>query len=420
MTDIPAELWTHPALVEAVVEEDWGRVLRTVRRLTGISQGKLSEKVGLAQPDISAIERGHRKVTSAEVQRRIREGLGVPGGLSSRGSTGQTPSRPLPVSGLALPDIAPDEDLLTRVSGAVSGENHADAPTLDWLDRLLAEHRRAEDRIGSRPLVGIVHQQLRMVVNLYAQARGDIATRVVRLASEHAQFLAWMAQDQGASATAVAWYDRAHEWALEAADADMAATTLSMKAHLAWSNGHADRCMRLAEAAQWSSPGASRGVRGMAAQMAARGHALGGDASASQRGFDEAQALIGKAAERPEDEPAWMYFYGETWFTLQRGMAALHLRDWQSAVDGLRTGLGALPDEYRRDKTWYRSCLAHAFAGIGEAEQSLTTALATVPEASAIGRPHAWNELHTAAAHLLRTGARREARHLTDALRACD
>jgi hypothetical protein len=68
------------------------------------------------------------------------------------------------------------------------------------------------------------------------------------------------------------------------------------------------------------------GVQGMAAQMEARGHALAGDASPARSLLDEAQALIDRAASRPEDEPPWMYFYGENWFRLQRGMAELHLQ----------------------------------------------------------------------------------------------
>lgn len=176
-----------------------------------------------------------------------------------------------------------------------------------------------------------------------------------------------MAQDQGQSAAALAWYDRSHEWALEAGDPNMAATTLSMKAHMAWSGGRGARCVRLAEAARWSAPGTSLGVQGMAAQMAARGHALGGDADNAQRLLDEAQTLINQAAEHPEDEPPWMYFYGEIRFTLQRGMAALQLRHWQTAI----------------------------------------------------GRPHSWNELHTTAAVLLRRGAR-EGHQLVAALREQD
>ncbi|MZE79187.1 helix-turn-helix domain-containing protein [Streptomyces xinghaiensis] len=410
-----ADVWSHPQLVSTVAAGDWGAVFRTYRQLTGMSQTKLGERVGLVQPEVSNIERGRRHVTSVEVRQRIVEGLRVPAHLSAT----DRPGVESPVPALAGPGPGPDEDLLARVTSVVDGEHPVDTATLDWLDRLLAEHRRAEDEIGSRPLAGLMRQQLRTVVDLYGSARGPLAGRVVRLASEHAQFLAWMAQDQGKTAAALAWYDRSHEWALEAGDANMAATTLSMKAHMAWSGGRGDRCVRLAEAARWSAPGTSLGVQGMAAQMAARGHALGGDADDAERLLDEAQDLIGRAAQHPEDEPPWMYFYGETWFTLQRGMAALHLRDGKAAVRHLTAGLAALPDDYRRDKTWYRACLAHALAEAGEASQAASVALAIVPEAADIGRPHAWNELHTVAAVLMRRGAR-EARQLVATLRTYD
>ncbi|MGW2227793.1 helix-turn-helix domain-containing protein [Streptomyces formicae] len=411
------DLWSHPQLAAAVASEDWGAVFRTFRKLTGLSQTKLGERVGLPQPDVSDIERGQRRVTSVEVRERIVVGLGVPAELHL--TRAQPRADEVPVPRLATPGAGPDEDLLARVTSVVDATHRVDAATLDWLDRLLAEHRRAEDLIGARPLVDVMRQQLRAVVDLYAGAHGPLADRVVRLASEHAQFLAWMAQDQAQTAAALAWYDRSHEWALEARDANMAATTLSMKAHMAWSGGRGSRCVRLAEAARWSAPGTSLGVQGMAAQMAARGHALEGEAEEAHRLLDEAQALISRASEHPEDEPVWMYFYDETWFTLQRGMAAMHLHDWREAVTQITVGLDALPDEYRRDKTWYRACLAHALAGAGESAQAVSVALPSVPDAASVGRPHSWNELHTTAAVLLRQGSV-EGQQLVAALREYD
>lgn len=417
MGETPEILWSHPQLAAAVARRDWATVFRTYRKLTGLSQTALGERVGLVQPDVSDIERGRRRVTSVEVQQRIVAGLGIPDALEEAG-TRTTPVY-APVPGLALPGAMPDGDLMLRVAGAVDSSRRVDTATLDWLDRLLAEHRRAEDQIGSRPLVGVMRQQLDTVVDLYAGARGPLADRVVRLAAEHAQFLAWMAQDQDDTATALSWYDRSHEWALEAGDANMAATTLNMKAHMAWSKGRADRCVRLAEASRWSAPGTSLGVQGHAVQMAARGHALGGESDDARRLLDEAQDIISRAAGHPEDEPVWMYFYDETWFTLQRGMAAMHLRDWQTAVDHLTVGLDALPDDYRRDRTWYRTCLAHALAASGESARAATVAMASVPDAADIGRPHSWNELHATAAVLMRQGAQ-EGRQLLGLLREHD
>ncbi|WP_347877146.1 hypothetical protein [Streptomyces sp. 8K308] len=226
-----------------------------------------------------------------------------------------------------------------------------------------------------------------------------------------------MAQDQDETGAALAWYDRSHEWALEAGDPNMAASTLNMKAHMAWSRRRAERCVGLAEASRWSAPGASLGVRGMAAQMAGRGQALAVRGDDARRVLDEAEELIGRAAERPEDEPPWPYFYDETWFTLQRGMALMHLRAWPRAIEHLTAGLAALSGDYRRDRTWYRACLARSLAGAGEPDAALALALDIVPHAAEVGRPHSWNELHTTPAMLLRR-APRARRHLVAALRA--
>ncbi|MFI0814441.1 hypothetical protein ACH4TX_08085 [Streptomyces sp. NPDC021098] len=123
-------------------------------------------------------------------------------------------------------------------------------------------------------------------------------------------------------------------------------------------------------------PGTSRGVQGMAAQMEARGYALSGEADAAHRLLDEAQHLIA------------------------------------------RTGIDALPASYRRDRAWFSACLAHALAAAGHADAAAHTALGCAADASDVGRPHAWNELHTTAALLLRRGAPR-ARDLIDALGGC-
>ncbi len=209
---------------------------------------------------------------------------------------------------LPLPAVVPDADLFERITRTVRQPVRVDDGTVRWLETCLAEHRKVEDTIGARPLLGIVCRQLGVVVELARNARGSLADSVVELAAQYAQFVAWMFLDVDDQAAALAWYDRAHDWALEIGDVNMATTTLSMKAHQAWSAGNARRCVRLAGAARWHDGRAAPGVRGMAAQMAARGHALAGDARPARTLLDEAEALIREAAYHADDEPAWMYF----------------------------------------------------------------------------------------------------------------
>jgi hypothetical protein len=268
--------------------------------------------------------------------------------------------------------------------------------------------------VGAGPLIGLIRSQLSVVADFTRAAPGPLAPRLTGLAAQYAQFMAWMCIAVRDHAAGLAWYDRAHDWAQEAGDANMAATALSMKAHLAWSTGDPRRCVQMARAARWNGERVTPGVQGMAAQMEARGHALAGDASPARSLLDEAQALIGRAADRPEDEPPWMYFYGENWFQLQRGMAELHLGNWRTAADLLAAGLDELPESYRRDRAWYGACLVSAHAGAGDAEQAGAVALRVAADISDVNS-YARGELLGAAGKLQRIGAP-QARLIRDAL----
>ena len=123
------DVWSHPQLAAVVVSEDWGAVFRAYRKLTGLSQTKLGERVGLVQPDVSDIERGRRRVTSVEVRQRILAGLGVPSELHSGGALSAPEVTPVP--GLVFPGAGPDEDLLARVTSVVDTSHRVDVPTLD-------------------------------------------------------------------------------------------------------------------------------------------------------------------------------------------------------------------------------------------------------------------------------------------------
>ncbi|RSS60794.1 XRE family transcriptional regulator [Streptomyces sp. WAC07061] len=401
------DVWVHPELRAAAAAEDWAALLGTWRRLTRSSQSRLGALVGLAQPDVSAIENRRRVVTSPEVRQRIVDGLGVP--LELLGARYED----LPLPSLVLPGVVSETDG-ERLGGVQKGGLRLDAASVDAMDALLAAHRRAEDTVGSRTVAPLILAQFREVAGLHGQARGALADRVVRLLAEYAQFLAWMAQDQDNAPVALAWFDRSYDWALEAGYGDLAATTLSMKAHLAWSGGSGRRCVRLGEAAA-SLRGASEATRAMAVQMAGRGYALEGERDEAYSRLDEAQRIIAGAV----DAPPWLYFYGESWFAAQRGMADLHLKDWDGAVGNLTSGLAGFAPSFRRDRAWYGSCLAHAYAGAGEAEAALTEALGVIHDASDVGRPHAWAELHKVGAILLRRGAR-EGRTLVGMLAQLD
>ncbi len=389
---------------------DFGEELGRLRAQRGLSLHELARQSHYDVGYLSKVSSGH-KHGSRELALRLDRLLSADGQLIAAWDATFQP--PVPASPLA--SAGPDPDLYDRLTRAVGDPVRIDLPVVEWLEHTLAEHRRVEDSVGARPLLPLIRSQLSTVAEFTRNAEGPLAGRLVGLASEYAQFLAWMSIDVQDHAGGLAWYDRACDWAQEAGNANMAATTLSMKAHMAWSAGDPRRCVQMAQAARWYDQRVTPGVQGMAAQMEARGHALAGDGSPARELLDQAQALIERAAARLEDEPPWMYFYGEDWFRLQRGMAELHLRNWGPAARLLTAGLDALPESYRRDRAWYGACLASAHAGAGEPEQAEAVALRFAADITAVNS-YARGELLGAAGKLDRIGAP-QARTIRDALR---
>lgn len=365
------DVWRRPDLLDALRAGDFGALLRAYRKWTGCSQSSVGARCGLSQPDVSEMENGRRKVTSAAVRQRVLDGLGVPAGL-----------RPLAAGSLALPTMAPspDADTADRLTSAVESDR-LDRPVLDYMAVMLAEHRRIEDRLGARVLLPVVAAQAVILERLTRAAPQQLHDDALALMSQYSQFLAWMRHDQRDDRAALALFSAAESQAQEAGDASMAATVLSMKAHLAWGAGDPLACVRFAEAAQWASPKITPGACGMAAQMQARGLAVLKDADGADRAVDRARALLGEAAEHWEDEPSWLYFYQGPWIELQVGALQLDLGRAGRSIDLLTRALAELDPGYVRDGAWYRAILSRALLEAGDAEHAAATALAVLPDA---------------------------------------
>ena len=225
------------------------------------------------------------------------------------------PSRP-DVSDVFTPD---DEE---RIISAARSPRRYDPGVVDALSTVLSGQRHAEDLIGSTSLIEPVKAQLAVVGDLVTEARGDMRTNVLDVSSQWAQFAGWLNANNRQFSEANRLYSLALEWALEADKPNMIATALSMQGHVAWLAGKASPMIGLSRAAQRDNR-ASPGVRALATQQEARGIALSkeGGIADIDRKFDQAQELAAQAAEKPENEPPWIYFFSPDYLTLQRGLA---------------------------------------------------------------------------------------------------
>ena len=119
------------------------------------------------------------------------------------------------------------------------------------------------------------------------------------------------------------------------------------------------------------------------------------------RKVDQADALAGRADERREDEPPWIYFDDEAYRVLRRGVVLDELGRHREAADLLSTGLGRLPATMRRDRARYLPLLAAALASPtrpaeADPDRAASVAAQAVPLATATRSAQAARNLRRA------------------------
>lgn len=339
-------LWADVRLRAAWARQDWAAILREYRRAANLSQRDLEPLVGLPQPHISAIESGRRRVTSAELMARITEGLSVPDELTG------IPARP------GLDGWAPPAELRERIAhGHRTGRT--DLRTADWIGRVLAEHRRAEDEVGGRTLWPVVRSQLDSVTQLIPQSAGDAADRLMLLAAEHAHWLSWVAWQEQKRGPALAWIDLAHGWAVDGGHVDMASWAQRVRAYYSLTHGDPVRALRTAEAARYGGARPlSPAAEAVAVHQAAMAAAQLGERDRAGRLADEAHTLALAAPDEGE-RPGWLYWLDPVRARLQAADAAYACQRWSDAAAGFREALPGLAG-FPRDHAYYLARLEDA------------------------------------------------------------
>jgi transcriptional regulator with XRE-family HTH domain len=312
------------------VDPRWGHEMRGMREDRGLTLRRLGTLTAYSHTYLWEIETG-RKRPRPEVAMRVDEALRAGGRL------------------LALLDEAPvtPEDM-DRLAWITARPRTLDVPALDSLRTVLAHHRRLEDSLGSRALAAPTLAHLRMLTDLVTETRGAVRTEVVDVAAQWAQFAGWLQAASGRPGRARELYALVLEWATEAGNRQLIATALSLRGHLAWQARRPAAVIDLSAAAlrQRTTPG----VRALAAQQEARGHALAGEGDEADRKLDRAASLTAAATEHPDREPPWIYFFDGDYLTVQRGLAYRLLGRREAAAEQLQVGLAAMPEQLRRSE----------------------------------------------------------------------
>ncbi|SRR5216683_820650 len=310
--------------------------------------------------------------------------------------------------------FAPDPDLFERVAQAVTTPSRADEATISYFEQSIAGLLRSEDSAGGGPLWSTARAQLTDVAALARRSGGTQAARLVSLAAQYARLLGWMRTAAGDYHAALAWYDRAHDWAAEAGDTNMTVTALSLKAQLALSSGDPWRCVRLGSASLEHGNRVTPGTLAPAAVYTASGYAELENTEAVKRLLDEADRLAAAAASHMEDEPDYLY-----WVPVSapgvRGVVETRVSS-RDAPGSLTVAIRSVPESFTRDRISYGACQARAHAQLGEAERAEDVATRMAEPSASV--PWARTELVETAAVLDNVGAVSQAQAVREALSA--
>lgn len=344
-------------------------MLRRLCDERGLSVRKLGELVNQSKSVVHSWMQGKTIPSQAEAER-------VDALLTAGGAL---------AAAARMPSANGTADRIARVAAA---PRTVDAATVDALTGALANMRRLEDTIGAERLIVVTAEPLRLVDELADEARGGIRESVVDLAGQWEQFAGWLRAATGRPDAARQRYAHSLEHATETGNEDLVATTLSMRGNLAWMARQPGAVIGLSAAA--AGRARSPGLRAMAAQQEARGHALLGEADDVDRLFAAAEEQMAAATEHPENEPPWIYFYSTPYLRMQHGLAYRLLGQHDDAIAKLQAGLDQLaPDVVGSEfVAQYRLMLAEAHLAVGNRDvaEQLAREVRTLAEVTGSGR----------------------------------
>ena len=324
----------------------------------------LRQAARLAHYDVSYLSKvvnGHRP-GSPELAAVLDEVLAAGGALTS----------------IAAGGLNPDD--VGRLGWVMRNPRRVDAAAVESLAAVLAAQRRAEDTLGSAVVLPAVAAQLGAVEELVTEARGNVRPAVLTVSGEWAQYAGWLNVSTGHPAAAAALYDKALGWAVEGGIVSLISEVVSQKGQMAYLAGRPGPVIGLSQAAR-RDPAAYPGQHAISAAQEARGHAMTGDAHATERCLDEAQMKAAEARSRQDEAPPWLYYHSPGFFDMQRGLAYKflaadpHYR--HLAARSLQTGYASLPDD-QRSSEWAATFLCHlaaVHAQGGDVAQACTVAL---------------------------------------------
>ncbi|MFC7614481.1 helix-turn-helix domain-containing protein [Actinokineospora soli] len=364
--------------------ESFGALLRETREAAGVSLGALAKRVNYSKSYLSKIE-NDVKPPNATLARICDGDLGAGGKLIAAAlahAPGQDADRPAPAAASRTVDRRQVLAAGTALGLALAGGPRPvpDEPVITGM-RTMFEHLRHLGTQASPALVlGPLIAQVRAVHALAAENADPIRSRLLLLAARMAEHTGWMQQEAGDDRAALWWTRHAAELGRAGGDQEIAGYALVREAGLALYRQDPVSTIGLSRQAQAVERASPRTIA-LALRREAQGHALAGDAAASELAFDRAAELLASSEVDSRPYPALGSTAPEP-VALARGWALCDLGRPAESAALLDRELARVPATSRRTRARFGSRRALALALSGEIDECCRTLPATLEAAA--------------------------------------
>lgn len=317
-------------------DDRFGRELRRLRELAGLTQVQLATRLGYSHTYVSKLESGAR-VPRIAFAGGADELLGAGGSLIGLATTARTRRdndrggpvgvplpRPsvalraahpspvrifhLPTFGVTCPLHGMDGCTASTPTDGLDGlaARTAGTETVHALAALLIVAIEADVEARGGDLIGSVEQTLGAITGLLPKAPASIAVALLRLAAQYADLAGWLRVKRGQQGIGMAWLHRSVEWASAARDHATSCVVLSSMSSLALLEGDGATAVEYAQAAGSVDDG-RRWIAVQGGLDEARGHALLGDWREVARLSTETQRAADRLGDLDRLEAPWLF-----------------------------------------------------------------------------------------------------------------
>lgn len=260
-----------------------------------------------------------------------------------------------------------------RVAASLRGDRVTDALVNDFA-QVTDGLRRMDDKIGGGTLLPTIRENLRLAVALLKSGSysEDVGKRLHAQTAELGRLAGWVVYDSGDEALAQRYWMAALRHAHVSEDRAIGANILGFMSNSAAYSSQPRDAVELARSAlQWERELTPAVASSMYIRLAT-GAAAAGDAYGSKRARDRAAELLRKS--RPEEEPAFIYWFNQREVIARAGRSELWLGRFTEAEQHLRTALASFDPGFSRARALFMCDLATARLGTGAVEHACATA----------------------------------------------